>query len=60
VKELNKTIQDLKMQVETIKKSQRMTTLEKEPLREKSGATDASITNSIQEMERESQVQKMP
>jgi hypothetical protein len=28
VKELNKTIQDLKMEVETIKKSQRETTLE--------------------------------
>jgi hypothetical protein len=38
VKELNKTIQDLKMEVETIKKSQRETTLEKENLRKKSGA----------------------
>ena len=28
VKELNKTIQDLKMEIETIKKSQRKTTLE--------------------------------
>jgi hypothetical protein len=39
VKELNKTIQDLKMEVETIKKSQRETTL------------DASITKRIQEIE---------
>jgi hypothetical protein len=28
VKELNKTIQDLKMEIETIRKSQRETTLE--------------------------------
>jgi hypothetical protein len=32
VKELNKTIQDLKMEKETIKKSQRETTLEIENL----------------------------
>ena len=32
VKELNKTIQDLKMEAETIKKSQRKTTLEIENL----------------------------
>ena len=32
VKELNKTIQDLKMEVETIKKAQRETTLEIETL----------------------------
>jgi predicted nucleic acid-binding Zn-ribbon protein len=51
VKELNKTIQDLKMQVETIKKSQRETTLEIENLGKKSGATDACITNRIQEIE---------
>jgi predicted nucleic acid-binding Zn-ribbon protein len=51
VKELNKTIQDLKMEVETIKKSQRETTLERENLEQKSGAIDASITNRIQEIE---------
>ena len=51
VKELNKTIQDLKMEVETIKKSQRETTLEIENLEKKSGPTDASITNRIQDME---------
>jgi hypothetical protein len=33
VKELNKTIQDVKMEVETIKKTQRGTTLEIEILR---------------------------
>ena len=36
VKELNKIIQDLKMKVETIKKSQRETTLEIENLGKKS------------------------
>jgi septal ring factor EnvC (AmiA/AmiB activator) len=51
VKELNKTIQDLKMEVETIKKSQRETTLEIEILGKKSGTIDASINNIIQEME---------
>jgi hypothetical protein len=51
VKKLNKTIQDLKMEVETIKKSQRETTLETENLGKKSGAIDASITNGIQELE---------
>jgi gas vesicle protein len=35
VKELNKTIQDLKMEVETIKKSQRETTLKIENLEKK-------------------------
>ena len=45
VKELNKTIQDLKMEVETIKKSQRETTLEIEILGKKSGTIDANISN---------------
>ena len=49
--ELNKTIQDLKMEVETIKKTQRETTLEIEILGKKSGTIDASITNRIQEMD---------
>jgi hypothetical protein len=39
------------MEVETIKKSQRETTLEVEILRNKSGAIDVSITNRIQEIE---------
>jgi chromosome segregation ATPase len=47
---LNKTIQDLKIEVETIKKSQRETTLEIEILGKKSGAIDASITNRIQDV----------
>ena len=49
--ELNKAIQDLKMEVETRKKLQRETTLEIEILGKKSGAIFASITNQIQEME---------
>jgi predicted nucleic acid-binding Zn-ribbon protein len=51
VKELNKAIRDLNMEVKTIKKSQWETTLEIEILGKKSGATDASISNRIQEME---------
>jgi predicted nucleic acid-binding Zn-ribbon protein len=49
--ELNKTIQDLKMEVETIKKIQMETTLEIETLGKKSGTIDASINNRIQEIE---------
>jgi chromosome segregation ATPase len=51
VKELNNTIQDLKMEIETIKKSQRETTMEIENLGKKSGVIDASITNRIEEIE---------
>jgi hypothetical protein len=47
VKERNKTIQDLKMEIETIKKSQRETTLELENLGKRSGVIDASITDRI-------------
>ena len=49
--ELNKTIQDLKMEKETIKKTQRETTLEIETLGKNSGTIDASISNRIQKME---------
>ena len=52
MKELNKTIQDLKVEIETIKKSQRETTLEIGNLGKRSGVIDASITNRIQEIER--------
>jgi predicted nucleic acid-binding Zn-ribbon protein len=48
---MNKTIQDIKMEIETIKKSQRETTLEMENLGKKSGVIDASIINRIQEIE---------
>jgi predicted nucleic acid-binding Zn-ribbon protein len=51
VKDLNKTIQNLKMEIETIKKSQRETTLNLENLRKRSGVIDASITNRLQEIE---------
>ena len=50
-KKLNKNIQNLKMEVETIKKPQRVTTLEIEILGKKSGTIDASISNRIEEME---------
>jgi uncharacterized coiled-coil DUF342 family protein len=49
--ELNKTIQDLKKEVETIKKTQSETALEVETLGKKSGTIDASISNRIEEME---------
>jgi Zn-dependent M16 (insulinase) family peptidase len=46
---LNKTIQDLKMEIETIKKPQREATLEMENLGKRSGVSDASINNRIKE-----------
>jgi hypothetical protein len=60
--ELNEIIQDLNMEVETIKKkSQIEINLEIEILLKKSGTIDSSIRDRIQEMvERESQVQKIP
>ena len=48
---MNKTILDLKREVDTIKKTQSETTLEIETLGKKSGTIDASISNRIQEME---------
>jgi chromosome segregation ATPase len=51
VKDLNKTIQDLKMEIETLKKTQRETPLEMGNVRKRKGVTDASITNRIQEIE---------
>jgi hypothetical protein len=45
--ELNKTIKDQKMEGETMKKTQRETTLEIETLVKKSGTIDKSISNRI-------------
>jgi prefoldin subunit 5 len=50
--ELNKTIQDLKREVDTIKKTQSETTLEIETLGKRSGTIDGSIHKRIQEMEK--------
>ena len=49
--ELSKTIQDLKSEVDTIKKTQSKATLEIEYLGKKSGTIDASISTRIQDME---------
>ena len=51
VKELSKTIQDLKTEVETTKKSPREKIMKIENLGKKSGAIDANINNRIQEIE---------
>jgi hypothetical protein len=48
VKELNRTIHALKLEVETIKKSQRLTTLGIEILGKKSETIDVSISHRIQ------------
>jgi predicted nucleic acid-binding Zn-ribbon protein len=49
--ELNENIQDLKREVETIKKTQSEKTLGIETLGKKSGTIDMSISNKIQEIE---------
>jgi chromosome segregation ATPase len=51
VMEMNNTILYLKREVDTIKKAQSKAMLEIETLGMKSGITDASISNKIQEME---------
>ena len=48
---MNKTIVDLKREVDTIKKTQSEATLEIETLEKKSGTIDACISYRIQEME---------
>jgi hypothetical protein len=51
VKTLNKPIYDLKMEIVTIKKSQRETILEIENLGKRSGIIDTGITNRVQEIQ---------
>ena len=51
VKELNKAIQDLKVEVETIKETQMEAILEMEHLGKRSGITYVSITKIMQERE---------
>ena len=48
---MNKTTQDLKMEIGTIRKSEREWILELENVGKKSGVIDASITNRIQKIE---------
>jgi uncharacterized coiled-coil DUF342 family protein len=55
---LNKTIQNLKLEIKTVKNSQRETTMEIENLAKRSGVINANIINSKEEIE--SQVQKIP
>ena len=52
MKELNKAVQDQKVEVERIKKIQMEANLEMENLGKRSGATDVSITKRIQEIEK--------
>ena len=47
------------MEIETIKKTQKETTLEVENLKKKSGVTDASITKDYKRWKRECQRSKM-
>ena len=47
---MNKTVQDLNLEVETIKKSQKEAILKKENLGNRLGVRDTNITNRIQEI----------
>lgn len=51
VKEVNKTVQDLKMKIKAIKKTQSERILEMENLVKRTGNADTSITNRTHEME---------
>ena len=51
LKEINKTVQDLNVEKEAVKKRQTKEMLEMENLRKRTGTIDSSITNIIQEME---------
>ena len=48
---MNKVVQDLKVQVETINKTQMGASIEVGNLEKKSGITDVNIINRIQELE---------
>ena len=51
MKDLFKAVQDLKVEVQTIMKTQIEATLEMKNVGKRSRTTDASITNRIQEIE---------
>lgn len=48
---MNKTLQDLKMEIKAIKKAQTEEILELENIGKRTGAIDSSLTNRIQEVE---------
>ena len=48
---MNKVIQDIKVEVETINEKQMEANLEMKNIGKRSGITDISITNTIQEIE---------
>ena len=48
---MKETVQDLKIEIEVIKKTQTERTLEMENLGKRTGTTETSITNRIQEIE---------
>ncbi|KAL6081948.1 hypothetical protein STEG23_002202 [Scotinomys teguina] len=51
IKQMKETVQDLKIEIQTIKKIQSEGRLEIENLTKRTGTTDTSITNRMQEME---------
>lgn len=57
--ELNKTLQDLKMEIEVMKKTQSEAILETGNLWKRTRTTDTSVTNRIKRWKTESQVRKI-
>jgi hypothetical protein len=51
VKKLNKAVQYLKVEVETVRKAQMEATFKMENLGKRSGITEVSITNRMQKIE---------
>ena len=51
MKEINKTVQDMKMEIKAIRKTQTEGILALENLGKRIGTTDANITNKIQDMD---------
>lgn len=54
---MNKTVQHQKMKIKAIKKTQTQGILEKEILRKRIRTTDPNISNTIQDMERISDIE---
>jgi predicted nucleic acid-binding Zn-ribbon protein len=50
VKDMNKSVQDMKVEIEAIKKTQAEGNLEMENLRKRTGSMYINITNRIQDM----------
>ena len=60
IKQVMETVQELKTEMEAMKKTQNEGRLDMENLGKRTETTESSITNRIQEIEKESQILKIP